>query len=46
MNVSTLPESMTSDQMIALTKQHTLFEWSARAPSYPIPVSGAKGCWF
>ena len=37
---------MTSDQMIALTKQHTLFEWSAQSKVDPIPVAGAKGCWF
>jgi len=46
MTVSTLPDSLTSDQMIALTKQHTLFEWSAQSKVDPIPVAGAKGCWF
>ena len=46
MDVSTLPGSMTSDEMIALTKAHTLFEWSAQSKVDPIPVAGAKGCWF
>ena len=32
--------------MVALTKAHTLYEWSAQAKVDPIPVAGAKGCWF
>jgi len=35
---------MTSDQMVALTKAHTLFEWSAQSKVDPIPVAGAKCC--
>jgi taurine--2-oxoglutarate transaminase len=38
--------SMTGDEMVALTKQHTLFEWSAQAKVDPIPVAGAKGVYF
>src|SRR5215468_1078093 len=38
--------SMGSDEMVALTKRHTLFEWSAQQAIDPIPVAGAKGCWF
>ena len=37
---------MTGDEIVALTKQHTLYEWSAQAAVNPIPVAGAKGCWF
>jgi taurine--2-oxoglutarate transaminase len=37
---------MTAEEMVALTKQHTLFEWSAQNAVDPIPVAGAKGCWF
>jgi taurine--2-oxoglutarate transaminase len=37
---------MTGDQMVALTKAHTLYEWSAQSKVDPIPVAGAKGCWF
>src|SRR5689334_18847343 len=37
---------MSSDEMVALTKRHTLFEWSAQQAIDPIPVAGAKGCWF
>ena len=37
---------MTGDEIVALTKAHTLFEWSAQSKVDPIPVAGAKGCWF
>jgi taurine---2-oxoglutarate transaminase len=46
MDVSTLTEPLTSEQIVALTKAHTLFEWSAQSKVDPIPVAGAKGCWF
>jgi taurine---2-oxoglutarate transaminase len=32
--------------IIDLTRKHTLFEWSAQNAIDPIPVAGAKGCWF
>lgn len=32
--------------IVELTKKYTLFEWSAQAAVDPIPVAGAKGCWF
>ncbi len=37
---------MTSDEIVRLSKQHTLFEWSAQGPLDPLPVARAKGCWF
>ncbi len=37
---------MTGDEIVELTRRHTLFEWSAQSAANPIPVSGAKGCWF
>src|ERR1051325_7762076 len=37
---------MTGDEMVALSKQHTLFEWSAQASGDPIPVARAKGIYF
>src|SRR5436190_12086701 len=40
------PPAMTGDEIVALTKAHTLFEWSAQSKVDPIPVAGAKGCWF
>jgi taurine--2-oxoglutarate transaminase len=33
-------------EIVTLTKAHTLFEWSAQSKVDPIPVAGAEGCWF
>ena len=38
--------SMSGDEMIALAKQHTIFEWSAQGAFEPIPVARAKGVYF
>ena len=46
MHTATETPAMTGDEIVALTKQHTLYEWSAQAAVNPIPVAGAKGCWF
>src|ERR671911_1963639 len=46
MAIETERGSMTGDEMVALTKQHTLFEWSAQSKVDPIPVAGAKGVYF
>ncbi len=46
MSISTAPKAMTGDEMVALTKKHTLFEWSAQSKVDPIPVAGAKGSYF
>ena len=37
---------MTGEEMIALAKKHTLFEWSAQSKVDPIPVARAKGIYF
>src|SRR5690349_4116728 len=37
---------LSGTEIVDLTKQHTLFEWSAQSAVDPIPVAGAKGCWF
>ena len=46
MAIETERGTMTGDEMVALTKRHTLFEWSAQAKVDPIPVAGAKGVYF
>jgi taurine--2-oxoglutarate transaminase len=38
--------TLTAQEIVDLTKRHTLFEWSAQAAVDPIPVSHAKGCYF
>jgi taurine--2-oxoglutarate transaminase len=37
---------MSGEEIIALTKKHTIFEWSAQAKVDPIPVARAKGVYF
>ena len=37
---------MTGEQMVALCKQHSLYEWSAQSAVDPIPVARAKGIYF
>jgi taurine---2-oxoglutarate transaminase len=37
---------MTGEEIVALCKQHTLYEWSAQSKVDPIPIAGAKGCYF
>jgi taurine--2-oxoglutarate transaminase len=40
------PAGLSGQAIVDLTRQHTLFEWSAQSAVDPIPVAGAKGCWF
>ncbi len=37
---------LTGDQIVALTRAHTLFEWSAQSKVDPIPVARAQGVHF
>ena len=47
MTVSTnVPTAMTGEEIVALSKRHTIFEWSAQAAVDPIPVARAKGVYF
>src|ERR671911_1228608 len=46
MAIETERGSMTGDEMVALSKQHTIYEWSAQSAVDPIPVAGAKGVYF
>src|SRR5947207_3997134 len=41
-----LSKMMTGEEMIALSKKHTLFEWAAQSKVDPIPVARAKGIYF
>ncbi len=43
---TTVTRGMTGDEMVALSRQHTIFEWSAQAAVDPIPVARAKGIHF
>ena len=37
---------MTGAEIVALTKQHTIFEWAVQGAVDPIPVARAKGVYF
>jgi len=42
----TLTGKMTGQEIVDLSKKHTLFEWSAQSKVDPIPVARAKGIYF
>ena len=46
MTTATANPTMTGQEMVELTKKHTLFEWSAQSKVDPIPVARAKGIYF
>src|SRR5438270_5597147 len=39
-------KTMTGEEMIALSRKHTLFEWSAQSKVDPIAVARAQGVYF
>jgi taurine--2-oxoglutarate transaminase len=39
-------QTLSGEEIVSLTKTHTLYEWSAQSKVDPIPVAGAEGCWF
>ena len=39
-------DRMTGEEIVALCKKHTIFEWSAQSAIDPIPVARAKGVYF
>jgi taurine---2-oxoglutarate transaminase len=46
MTIAINSPTMTGQEMVDLTKKHTLFEWSAQSKVDPIPVARAKGIYF
>jgi taurine--2-oxoglutarate transaminase len=44
--VAERPGALSADEMIALCRQHSFFEWSVQSTINPIPVAGAKGVYF
>ena len=43
---TTKPQTMSGEEMIELSRRHTLFEWSFQSAVDPIPVARAKGIYF
>src|SRR5436190_23989 len=46
MKTDTTAGPMTGEEIVALSRQHTLFEWSAQGAIDPIAVARAKGIYF
>ncbi|MDW8326671.1 MAG: aminotransferase class III-fold pyridoxal phosphate-dependent enzyme [Anaerolineales bacterium] len=44
--LDTTAVTMTAEEMVALTKEHTFFSWSAQGAVNPIPMTRAKGVYF
>ena len=44
--MTTTASAMTGEEIVALTKKHTLFEWVAQGAIDPIPIARAKGVYF
>ncbi len=47
-NIFVMPttQALSSQEIVDLTRKHTIFEWSIQSKVDPIPVAGAEGCWF
>src|ERR671936_1925573 len=46
MTTTFVSPTMTGQEIVDLSKKHTLFEWSAQSKVDPIPVARAKGVYF
>src|SRR5918996_5366148 len=46
MTTTATAPSMTGDQIVALSRKHTIYEWSAQSKADPIPVARSKGIYF
>jgi taurine--2-oxoglutarate transaminase len=46
MTTTVQPKALSGEEIVALTRKHTIFEWNAQAKMDPIPVARAKGVHF
>jgi len=46
MGISVAPGSLTAEEIVTLSRRHTLYEWSAQSAVDPIPVERAEGVYF
>jgi len=44
--MATKLQTMSGEEMIALSRRHTIFEWSVQSAVDPIPVARSKGIYF
>ena len=45
MGIETAPKAMTTDEIVALNREHTFFSWSAQGAIDPIAIDRAEGVW-
>src|SRR4051794_23574767 len=45
MGISTAPGTLTTDEIVALNREHTFFSWSAQGAIDPIVIDRAEGVW-
>jgi taurine--2-oxoglutarate transaminase len=45
MGISAAPGSMTSEDIVALSREHTFFSWSVQGQLAPIAIDRAEGVW-
>ena len=46
MSSAVSPSTLTGEEIVALCRRHTIYEWSAQAKVDPIPVARAEGVYF
>ncbi len=46
MALEVAPKTMSGEEIVALSKKYTLYEWAAQSHADPIPVDHAKGVYF
>jgi taurine---2-oxoglutarate transaminase len=46
MTTTEIAETMTAEEIVSLTKRHTIFSWSAQAGVNPIPMVRGEGIYF
>jgi len=44
--IAAAPHVLSADEIVALSKQYTLYDWMAQATADPLPVDHAKGVYF
>jgi taurine--2-oxoglutarate transaminase len=45
MTIRTAPERLTSEQIVELSRRHTIFPWTAQGAVAPIAIDRAEGVW-
>ena len=46
MAIEVVPGAMSAEEIVALSRKHSLYEWSAQSAVDPIPVARAEGIYF